>query len=84
MTQFTFTAERIARTLARVASGESAHVVCNQLGVDIPTFSEWQANYGGLSAREISRLWSLQAGNLRLKQLLNGLRQNSRELGEKD
>jgi putative transposase len=64
-----FTETQIIATLRRHDHGEKVRDLCRELGISEPTFYNWKAKYGGLSASELRRIKELEAENARLKRM---------------
>ena len=65
-----FTDEQIIGILREQDAGAKTADVCRRHGISSATFYKWKAKYGSLELSEAKRLRSLEAENVRLKELL--------------
>jgi putative transposase len=70
MKQSRFTTEPIIAILKRADAGEPIVDICRSAGISDTTFARWRAKYSGMEVSDAQRLRTLEAENLRLKQLL--------------
>lgn len=64
-----FSETQVIAALQRQERGEKVRDICRDLGVSEPTFYNWKAKYGGMSASELKRIKELEAENARLKRM---------------
>jgi putative transposase len=64
-----FTPHQIAALLKEFEAGKSAAEISREYGVSQAAFYKWRQRYGGMEARELKRLKSLEEENRRLKQM---------------
>jgi putative transposase len=60
---------RIMEILKQAQSGVTVAVLCREHGMSQATFYQWRAKYGGMDARLIARLKTLELENKRLKKM---------------
>jgi putative transposase len=65
-----FTDEQIIAVLREAEAGAKATELCRKHGISEPTFYNWKAKYGGMTASDARRLKDLEAENGKLKRLL--------------
>jgi putative transposase len=65
-----FTDEQIIAVLKEAESGAKAKDLCRKHGISEPTFYNWKAKYGGMTASDARRLKDLETENGKLKRLL--------------
>jgi putative transposase len=65
-----FTDEQIIAVLREAEDGAKAKDLCRKHGISEPTFYNWKAKYGGMTASDARRLKDLEAENGKLKRLL--------------
>jgi putative transposase len=65
-----FTDEQIIAVLREAEAGAKAKELCRKHGISEPTFYNWKAKYGGMTASDVRRLKELEAENGKLKRLL--------------
>jgi putative transposase len=65
-----FTDEQIIAVLREAEGGAKAKELCRKHGISEPTFYNWKAKYGGMTASDVRRLKELEAENGKLKRLL--------------
>jgi putative transposase len=65
-----FTYEQIIAVLREAESGAKAKDLCRKHGISEPTFYNWKAKYGGMTASDARRLKDLETENGKLKRLL--------------
>ncbi len=56
-----------------LARGDSAGLVCRQIGVSAHTYYRWRKVYGGMKVDQAKRLKDLEKENVRLKKLVADL-----------
>ena len=64
-----FSESQIIAVLTRHERGEKARDICRDIGISEPTFYNWKAKYGGMSASELKRVKDLEVENARLKRM---------------
>jgi putative transposase len=67
-----FTDEQIIAVLREAEAGAKAKELCRRHGISEPTFYNWKAKYGGMTASDVRRLKELEAENGKLKRLRIG------------
>jgi putative transposase len=65
-----FTDEQIIAVLREAEAGAKAKELCRKHGISEPTFYNWKAKYGGMTASDVRRLKELETENGKLKRLL--------------
>ena len=65
-----FTDEQIIAVLREAEAGAKAKDLCRKHGISEPTFYNWKAKYGGMTASDARRLKDLETENGKLKRLL--------------
>ena len=65
-----FTDEQIIAVLREAEAGAKAKELCRKHGISEPTFYNWKAKYGGMTASDVRRLKELETENSKLKRLL--------------
>lgn len=71
MKQGQFTNEQIVAILQEADKGEKPIVeICKDKGISEATFYTWRKKFGGMQARDVTRLRELEKENARLKRLL--------------
>jgi putative transposase len=65
-----FSDEQIIAVLREAEAGAKAKELCRKHGISEPTFYNWKAKYGGMTASDVRRLKELEAENGKLKRLL--------------
>lgn len=62
-----FTESQIISMLREHEAGKKVSDICREHGVSQPTFYQWKAKYGGMTASELKELRALKEENTRLK-----------------
>ena len=65
-----FTEEQIIAVLKEAEAGAKTKDLCRRHGISEPTFYNWKAKYGGMTASDMRRLRELEQENAKLKRLL--------------
>ena len=65
-----FTEDQIIAVLKEAEAGAKAKDLCRKHGISEPTFYNWKAKYGGMTASDARRLKDLETENGKLKRLL--------------
>jgi putative transposase len=68
-----FSEEQIIAVLKEAEAGIAISELVRKYGMNITTFYNWKAKYGGLSVSEARRLKSLEDENRRLKHIVADL-----------
>ena len=68
-----FTEEQIIKVLDEVKMGLKVAEVCRKYGVSEPTYYNWKAKFGGMTASEVKRLRALEKENQKLKKMVADL-----------
>ena len=65
-----FTDEQIIAVLKEAEAGAKVAELCRRHGISEPTYYNWKAKFGGMTASDVRRLKDLEAENGKLKRLL--------------
>lgn len=77
-----FTEHRIVAILKQGEAGVAINDICREHGISKSTYYNWKAKYGGMDAKELSRLKTLETENVRLKAMYAELSLEHRVLKE--
>ncbi len=65
-----FTEEQIIKALTRNQKGESAKLLCRELGISQQTLYVWKRKYKNMTVSEAKRLKELEVENTQLKKIV--------------
>ena len=65
--------EQMIQALSRAKGGETAALLCHQMGISEATFYTWKKQYAGLGISELAELRQLRDENAKLKRLVADL-----------
>ena len=65
-----FTDEQIIAVLKEAEAGAKVAELCRRHGISEPTYYNWKAKFGGMTASDVRRLKDLETENGKLKRLL--------------
>lgn len=77
-----FSEKKIISVLKENEEGVKPSDLCRRLGISEATFYNWKKKYGGMDARQLTKLKELEEENRRLKQMYADLSLDHRILKE--
>lgn len=77
-----FSEKKIISVLRENEEGVKPSDLCRRLGISEATFYNWKKKYGGMDARQLTKLKELEEENRRLKQMYADLSLDHRILKE--
>lgn len=75
-----FTESQIVKAIKEYEAGKPVADICRELGIQSPTFYNWNKKYSGMTSQELARLKELEEENRRLKQMYAELAMDNKVL----
>lgn len=64
-----FSESAMVRSVQRLEAGETAEVICRELGISRQTLYTWRSKYSGMEVSQVKRMKELEEENRCLKQM---------------